>query len=194
MLLKSDDEKEFELALIADPLPDTQDGFGDTGAITATFRVATADDSWEETAPCLNLFEFQNLAEWLTAVADGTGDEAEMELLEPELRFVVVKDHGDRLTLRIGFHLSDRPEEFGMDADTDARRVDLRLTRDRLRAAAAQLRRDLSEIGESGKDDLEGEADIGQIRTPDEALGALDREEAPPPLGAGDGVDNAGER
>src|SRR4029079_7163368 len=102
-------------------------------AVTCTFRVATSDDSWEETAPCLNIFEFQNLAEWLTAVADGGGDEAEMELLEPELRFAVVKDQGDKLTLRIGFHLDGRPEEFGVDAPTDAKRVDLKVTRDRVR-------------------------------------------------------------
>jgi hypothetical protein len=194
MLLKSDDEKEFELALITDPLPDTQDGHGDNAAVTAAFRVATGDDSWEETAPCLSTFEFQNLAEWLTAVADGTGDEAEIELLEPDLRFVVIKDHGDRLTLRIGFRLDNRPEEFGVDSETDAKRVDLRLTRDRLRAAAEQLRHDLEEIGEGGKDDLEGDEDIGQVRTPDEDLAMLDREEPPPPMGAGDGVDNAGER
>jgi hypothetical protein len=194
MLLKGDDEKEFELALIPERLTDTQDGFGDAAALTASFRVATADDSWEETSPCLNTFEFRNLAEWLTAVADGTGDEAEMELLEPELRFAVVKDHGDRLTLRIGFQLEGRPEEFEVDSPTDVRRVDLRLTRERIRTAAEQLRADLAAIGEGGKDDIDGAEDLGQVRPADDDLNMIDRIEPDPPMGAGDGVDNAGER
>jgi hypothetical protein len=194
MLLKGEDEKEFELALIPERLVDTQDGFGDSGALTATFRVATADDSWEETAPCLNTFEFHTLADWLMAVADGTGDVAEVELLEPELRFAVVKDQGDRITLRIGFHLEGRPEEFGVDALTDARRVDLRITRDRVRTAAEQLKHDLEELPGAFKDDLDGAEDPGGVRTPDEDLAMIDREEPPPPMGAGEGVDNAGER
>lgn len=184
MFIKGEDDREFELALIADPLADVQDGFGDAAAVTVTFRVATPDESWEETAPCLSPFEFQNLVEWLNAVADGGGNEAELELLQPELRFAVVKEGAERVTLRIGFHLADRPEEFEVDAPTDVKRVDLRVTKDRLRTAAEQLKHDLETLQGDDKDDLDGAEDLGMI----------DRIEPDPPLGAGEGVDNAGER
>src|SRR5688572_30657107 len=105
MLLKSDDGSEFELGLIEDRLPEVQDGVGDSNYITLSFRVATADETWEETAPCLNVYEISNLADWLQAVGSTEPDVSEVELLEPELRFSVVRNGGSRVTIRVGFHL-----------------------------------------------------------------------------------------
>src|SRR5690606_29371727 len=138
---------------------------------------------------------FKNLVEWLESVAETAGeaqrgDEAELDLLEPELNFRVIRDEGEEVVLRVGFHLEDRPAESEGYAPTDeAAHVDLRLSREHLRLAAAQLRDDLEAVGrttsgETGyttlgaalKDDLLGEGELGEVRPPTEDLGLTPRE------------------
>jgi hypothetical protein len=200
MLLKGDNGNEFELAFSRDSLPDVQDGTGDAGFATVNFRVATEEEEWEENAPCLNMFEFTNLAEWLESVGGARGDEAEMELLQPELRFAVVKElkglAGEgRVTIRIGFHLPDRPDEFGVDAETDeASHVDITMPRGEVLVAAAALRSNLNALKLVNlKDDIMGDEDAGLLGGPDDDLNLVDGVSSEPP-GAGDGEDNAGER
>lgn len=162
MLLKSDDGNEFELSLIKDAIPDPQDGFGDTASAVVSFRVATADEEWEETAPCLNLFELDNLAEWLTSVGGESHDEAEVDLLGPELNFQVIKQEADRVTIRIRFRLDDRPEELKVDAETtEMRALDVRVDRELVRVAAQTLKNDLRLFRDEPKDDLDGAGDDG---------------------------------
>jgi|GEM_PF-1267098 len=217
MLLSGRDGSEFELGLIEERLAEIQDGFGDSAAVTITFRVATPDESWEETSPCFNLYEVENLAEWLEAVSDRTiiardapdeGEEAEVDLLEPELNFAVVRDMGEDVVLRISFHLEDRPEEFEVDAPTDeATHIDLRLSRDALRIAAAQLRDGLERLGRPGRagasgaasaadklrDDLLGEDELAEIRVPEDDLGLGPRIVSEEDVGFGAGPDEAEE-
>jgi hypothetical protein len=211
MLLKGLNGNEFELAFTRDSLPDSQDGFGDSRWATVTFRAATADDSWEEQSPAINLFEFAHLAEWLEAAGaqapdperEGRGDQgdidegevSELELLEPELRFSLTRQDERTVTLRIGFHLQGRPEEFEVDADTDeAEYIDLRLPRESLLSAARTLRDALQAVERgSGKDDVRGTRDPGAMGESDEALTLIDRIHSQPP-GAGTGEDNAGNR
>lgn len=171
MLLKSEDGKEFELSLIDEPIADPQDGFGDVGAVVIAFRVATAEDEWEETSPSINTYELDGLASWLDSIASGLHDEAEIDLLGPELNFQVVKDTGDWVQLRIRFRLDSRPEEMSVDAETtEARHVDLKLSRQAIRSAVALLRADLEESRATPKDDLDGDRDAG-VRPPTAELG-----------------------
>src|SRR5262245_51262504 len=114
MLLKGNDGKEFELAVIPDRVAEAQDGFGDDEAATVAFRVATEDQQWEETSPSLGIYELQTLAEWLDSVAGGDPSEPEIDLLEPELNFQVLRQSADEVSLRIRFHLHERPEQFEM--------------------------------------------------------------------------------
>jgi hypothetical protein len=200
MLLKGDNGNEFELAFSRDSLPEVQDGTGDGGFATVNFRVATEEEEWEENAPCLNMFEFTNLAEWLESVGGARGDEAELELLQPELKFAVVKEMkglgGEgRVTVRVGFRLSDRPEEFNVDAATDeASHIDLTMPRGEALVAAAALRSNLEALKLINlKDDILGDEDAGVLGAPDDDLNLVDRI-TPDPPGAGDGEDNAGER
>lgn len=193
MLLTGDDGTEFELGLIAERLADLQDDEGDDTALTLSFRVATPDEEWEESAPCLNLFEVTNLAEWLEGVIGERPEVPELELLEPDLRFSIVGDGGKAVTLRIGFHNADRPEEMGVDAETEADHVDIKLDRAQIRAAVAQLRSDLAELNLDHREDLSGEGDLAQVPEPDEDLNMIDGISAKPPF-AGDGEDNAGNR
>ncbi len=217
MLLSGKNGSEFELGLIEERLAEIQDGFGDSAAVTISFRVATPDDSWEETSPCFNLYEVENLAEWLEAVSDRTiiardmpdqGEVAEIDLLEPELNFAVVQDMGEDVVLRINFHLENRPEEFEVDTPTDeATHIDLRLSREALRIAAAQLRDDLGRLGRAGRagaagaaseadklrDDLLGEDELPEVRVPEEDLGLGPRIVSEEDVGFGAGPDEAEE-
>ncbi len=193
MLLFGDDGTEFELGLIEDRLEDTQDDFGDDTALTLSFRVATPNEQWEETAPCINTFELTNLAEWLEGICRNQPEMPELELLDPELKFSIVGDRGSSVTIRIDFHLADRPEEYGVDAPTDVDHVDIKLDRAQVRAAVAQLRSDLHDLNLNHKDDLKDEADMGQIQAPAEDLNMIDEIMDHPP-NAGSGEDNAGNR
>src|SRR5262245_56490721 len=111
VVLKGQNGDELELAFVREALPDTQAGFGDTVWFTSVVRAAKGDETWEETSPCMNVYEFRTLAEWLEAAArEGDGEIAEIELLEPELKFSVVQRTPRGVGVRVGFHLADRPE------------------------------------------------------------------------------------
>jgi hypothetical protein len=171
MLLNGDNGAEFELALIHDRFPELQDGAADSGWLTLSYRVGTQDESWEETAPCMNLYELHTLQEWLGAVGNGSPDITEVEVLEASLKFSVIRQRADSVTIRIDFHLDGRPEKFVLDAQTDEAGVDVVLSREQIRAAAAELRRDLDAVTSERKfEEIEGE-NLGVIGVPDEELG-----------------------
>jgi hypothetical protein len=200
VLLQGRNGNEFEIGFIVDSYPEVQDGTGDSSWITVSFRVATPEQSWEESSPCLNLFEFSTLADWLDAVAAAPAEQTAtepdaVELLEPELRFSVAGQTKDAVTLHIGFHLDNRPEEFQVDAATDEMEaIDIHVTRPQVKAAAAILRETLRELESSNeKDDIIAEASSGLMGAPDDDLNIVDDLKDEPP-GAGFGEDNAGER
>lgn len=178
ILLKGRNGNEFELGIEEDSLPDTQDGTGDAHWATIYFRAAWKDETLEESAPCMNLFELQMLADWLDAVGqrdDGGSFASEVELLQPELRFGLTQSLPDTVTIRIGFHMSDRPELFNVDAPTDeANYIDIHIEREQVRAAGRQLRQRMREISaENLKDDLSADSDAGVLGTPDATLNLL---------------------
>jgi hypothetical protein len=171
MLLNGENGSEFELALIRDRFPELQDGGEDSGFLTISFRVGTEHESWEETAPCMNIFELQTLQHWLEAVGEGQGDVSEVEIIEPSLRFSVVRERDETITIRVDFHLDDRPSVLASDAPTDEKdHIVVRLTREQIRAAAAELQRDLDGVTSERKSE-DGES-LGIIGVPDEELGA----------------------
>ena len=193
MLLTGDNGTEFELGLIEETLEeDLQDGADDDKTLTLSFRVVTREEEWEETAPVLNTYEISNLAEWLEGVATRKPDIAEVELLEPELRFSVVGDRGDSVTLRIDFHIKDRPESLDVNPSTDADHIDLKLDRQQVRAALDELKRDIEELNLPGRARTDAD-ERTELAAPDEDLNLIDEIESEPP-GAGRGEDNAGER
>lgn len=198
VLLRGGNGNEFELGFIRDSYPDVQDGTGDSSYVTCTFRVATEDESWEETSPCLNMFEFKNLAEWLEAAGaepGGAPELSEVELLGPELKFSVTEHGPKALTIRVSFHLEGRPEELQVDAPTeDLEYVDIHIDRPNVLAAARVLRDSLEDLDRDNlKDDLEGAEDPGQMGLPEDSLNMVDEITDRPP-GAGAGEDNAGDR
>src|SRR5262245_2113050 len=101
MLLSGHNGNEFELGFIRDSLPEAQDGLGDANLVTATFRFASQTAAWEEDAPGLNVFEFNNLADWLAALSDDMdtlSGPSDIDLLQPELRFSVTDQSKDEVT------------------------------------------------------------------------------------------------
>ncbi|MGH7244249.1 MAG: WapI family immunity protein [Phycisphaerales bacterium] len=197
MLLKGQNGNEFELSFVRDSLVEPQDGFGDSRWATVLVRGANQDDTWEESSPCMNFYEFQNLADWLAAVGageDGPGETDSVELLEPDLKFSLSNQSRDAATIRIGFHLPDRPDEFNVDAQMDDSAVlDVFMPRENIRTAARTLRSELARLNLTPKDDLEGGVDAGVLGEPDPGLNIVD-EIKPNPPGAGRGEDNAGNR
>lgn len=202
VLLKGRNGNEVELSFVREALAEAQDGFGDDTWCMVIIRAANGDDTWEEAAPCVNFFEFQNLAEWLEAVgnavdAAGSPEVSEIELLEPELRFTVARHNREGVGIRVAFHLDERPEEFEVDVETEeAPYVDVFVDRPAILAAAASLRAALEDIqtpAAGGKDDLLGEETPGIMGKPDDDLNFIDDESEDPP-GAGFGEDNAGNR
>jgi len=195
MLLKGRNGNEFEMSFIRDSLAEAQDGFGDSRWATVLIRGANQEDTWEESSPCVNLFEFQNLADWLAAVGEGEegpGESDSVELLEPDLKFSVSNQSKNDATIRIGFHLDGRPEKYNVDAEMDDSAVlDLFIPRENIRTAARTLRSELAQLNAPAKDDLDGETDAGVLGEPDPGLNIVD-EIKPNPPGAGDGEDNAG--
>ncbi|MEX2219803.1 MAG: hypothetical protein WD749_13715 [Phycisphaerales bacterium] len=171
MLLQGVNEAEFELGLIEDRFPEVQDGTGDSAWCTLLIRVGTPEDTWEETAPCLNFFEVQNLVEWLEALSRARPDAGEIELLGPELRFSVAAESQGEVTIRIGFHLEGRPRDLALDAPTDRHYVDIRIGRDQLRAAAAALRRDIESLTARAGRPADHDGDSGLLGEPEEDLG-----------------------
>lgn len=196
VMLKGQNGNEVELGFLRDSYPEMQDGAGDSWWTTVNFRVATRNDAWEESAPCLSLVEFEDLADWLEAVGSepgGAGEISEVELLEPELKFSLSQQDAGGVTIRVGFHLRGRPEAFEVDAETDLDYVDVYMTREGVRAAAATLRSTLEKVrSNGGKDDTSGATDAGILGDGDEDLNIVDGVAADPP-GAGDGEDSAGE-
>ncbi len=201
MLLKGNNGNEFELALVESTLAGTHEGIGDIHGATINFRAATASDSWEEDAPCINLFEFDSLADWLEAAGAGNQQPGlgEVQLLQPELSFAVKKQSGDSVTIRIGFHLADRPEEFNVDVPTDEGEfVDIAAPRQHVLLAAEELRRMVRDVSTANlKHDLSGEEEHGVQGRPDDDRDRLaDVSEDPPGLSrsADEGyIDNAEE-
>jgi hypothetical protein len=187
MLLAGENGTEFELGLIEETLDeDLQDGEGDDKTLTLSFRVATPEESWEETSPCLNTFEVNNLVDWLEGIVGVRPDMPELELLEPELRFSVVGDRGDQVTLRIDFHIKDRPEKHQVDSDTDADHVNIKIARPQVRAAVEELKRDLEELQLSPRSNVV-ESELGEVAAPaEELIEDIEAEET------GEGEDNTG--
>jgi hypothetical protein len=183
MLLRDDATgNEFELSLAAERLPDVQDGDRDAVALTIEVRVAMDRAEWQETAPCLSAFELHHLADWLDAVGQGPSgapEEPELDLLEPELRFSVLDDAGDQVTLRIGLRLDDRPDALAVNTPADdAQWVKITLPRARVRAAAAALRQQLDDLGVPADEDAEWTAPEplpGPVRTPEEDRTLIER-------------------
>jgi hypothetical protein len=100
-------------------------------------------------------------------------EESEVELLEPELRFSVIRNGGSRVTIRVGFHLEKRPEVFEVDAPTDeADWVDIRTTREEVLEAAEELRENIKRVTAP----VAGDEEWGMQGAPDDQLNLISDE------------------
>jgi hypothetical protein len=181
MLLRGANEAEFELALIEDRFPELQDAADDSAYLTLSIRVGAPEETWEETAPCVNIYELQTLVEWLEAVAMQLPEVGEVDLLEPELNFSLARENAGDVILRVRFHLEGQPDELALGAPANRDYIDLRIKRSQVRCAAAELRNDLETVvSHTRRGPAAREEESGMLGGPEEDLGIA------PPEVAGD--------
>lgn len=146
MILRGRDLSEFELRVAGYQFPGFSGDEFDANWLVVEGRVAPADErAWEFRDPALLTWEVERLSDWLKALASGQAVEEGEGFLEPNVRFEIVKREEVTITLRVYFELEARPPWFFADAaGMDDLWIDLRVDTDDLRAAAEDLRRDLT--------------------------------------------------
>lgn len=146
MILRSRDLSEFELRVADYQFPELEHNDWDSNWLTVEIKVALADERpWISRDPSLLTWEVERLSNWLEALAAGQAVENGEDFVEPNLRFDVVERDEDTITIRVYFELESRPPWIFADAaGMDDLWIDLRVDSDDLRAAAEDLRHDLT--------------------------------------------------
>jgi hypothetical protein len=148
LILRSRDLSEFELRVADYQFPDIEGDEFDANWLVIEGRVAPADERvWEFRDPALLTWEVEGLCNWLEALASGPAVEEGEGFLEPNVRFEVADRDQDSITIRVYFELESRPPWFFADAaGMDDLWLDLRVDSGDLRAAAEDLRRELTKF------------------------------------------------
>lgn len=147
------DSTTFQLDLDGYQYPEVTNQAYDSDWLFVTIRVDERRGRWSSTQPILLTWEVARLADWLEAIADGQPQRrdgrpvsAGVSFLEPNLRFAVIDGRETGVPIRIVFEHESRPpwdpSRFGL-TDTDVATIDLHLTAEDLRQAAADLRQQL---------------------------------------------------
>jgi hypothetical protein len=146
VILRSRDLSEFELKVAGYQFAGFSGDMFDDNWLIVEGRVMPADErTWEFRDPALLTWEVEGLCNWLEALASGQAVEEGEDFLEPNLRFEVAERDEDTITIRVYFELESRPSWFFADAaGMDDLWIDLRVDSDDLRAAAEDLRRNLT--------------------------------------------------
>src|SRR5918995_5476502 len=146
MILRSRDLSEFELRVSGYQFPDMESDEWDANWLIVEGRISPVDErAWEFSDPALLTWEVERLSNWLEALASGRPVEDGEDFVEPNLRFEVVGSDEDTITIRVYFELESRPSWFFADvAGMNDLWVDLLVDSDDLRAAAEDLRRNLT--------------------------------------------------
>jgi hypothetical protein len=146
LILRSRDLSEFELRVTGYQFPDIENDEFDANWLVVEGRVAPEDErAWEFRDPTLLTWEVERLSNWLEGLASGQTAKDGEDFIEPNLRFEVVERDRNTITIRVYFELESRPPWFfARVAGMDDLWIDLRVDRDDLRAAAEDLRRDLT--------------------------------------------------
>lgn len=129
----------LDLAVLGYQFPAIEDDHWDSNWLNVRVSAANDRGSWEATDPSLLTSELLSLAAWLEATAAGRSSSSRVDFLEPNLSFELI-DRNDRVRLRAWFELELRTAMGAMrgSAQRDLC-VDLDVTGDQLRAAAASL-------------------------------------------------------
>ena len=149
MHLSGHDGTEFHLSIVGYEFPELTEQWGDADWLMIKMRVQHRLGDWTSTAPMLLTWEAGDLADWLSAVADGRAERPSEGFMEPNLRFAVTSQGATDFTMQVFFEQESRPpwdpSRFGF-TDHDVASIELHPTADALRHAAADLRRQLEQF------------------------------------------------
>ena len=136
MLLKGQENTEFELTISGYQNPDQTSEPFDADWLKIDIRVVHPKGTWRIIDPCLLTWEVQAIAEWFDKLASGTMSNLEQDFVEPNLSMKLI---GNKL--RVYFELECRPpwarssyanlNDLWIDLDTAP--TDLRHAADSLR-------------------------------------------------------------
>ena len=146
MELSGPDNTTFLLEIDGYQYPHIADQSYDSDWLFITIRVRDRRGPWAATDPCVLTWEVGWLADWFDVLAAGRPDRVGFAFLEPNLSFDRIDHHGSHTHLRVYFEQNFRPpwdpSRFGF-TNSEVAAIDLQLSTDQLRQAAADLRRQL---------------------------------------------------
>ena len=101
MILKTIDGSEFELQITGYQFPEIQNDEWDSNWLLIRVHIQGETHKWEAVDPCMDTYEANDFCKWLNLLANSQAVQPELEFLEPELRFKVVKIADSRIELEI---------------------------------------------------------------------------------------------
>src|SRR5437899_8639941 len=146
MLMTSTDGYEFSLNLLGYQFPDNLNNKYDANWLVISIAVTAPKGSWTARGPYLLQWEAERLATWLEGMTKGAPFGARIGFIEPNLKFELVDQSVERMTLRIWFNAEFHPpwsEHYGASRLVDEGDfVDFQLSPKDLMMAARSMRSD----------------------------------------------------
>ena len=142
MILRGDDNTEFEMSVVGYQFPHLAHEQYDSDWLNVKIRVKLSQGTWTTTDPSLLTWELVSLTEWLESIADSKRVDSEESFMEPNLRFELIEEEPKRL--RVYFELESRPSWAPHDgAGMGDLWAEFEVGEAELRDAVASLREDL---------------------------------------------------
>ena len=140
-----DGRQRLELAILGYELPDVEGDQYDSNWLLLRVDARDGETAWAADDPALLTWEVERVAKWLTRLAGARVEHPWCGFVEPSLEFRADALADGQVALRVYFELELRPP--GRSSSVVGRRdcyLEFALTADQLRAAARELRADLS--------------------------------------------------
>jgi hypothetical protein len=155
MLLQGRDGSAIEATIVGYEFPGIEGQKWDSNHLFIRIRVTTPVGRGSSVDPCWTTWEVERLIAWFESLAAGE-PASPVGFLESNLEFELAQQSHERLTLRVSFIL-ERERRWVPGAQAPSREpqslaepvsdiVDLEVTRDAVRHAAATLRGELSHV------------------------------------------------
>jgi hypothetical protein len=144
MRLHGIDGHSLELHIVGYQFPDLTKDHWDSNWLRIEGRVSHPRGRWIFQDPCLLTYEVSKLADWLEAVAREKSTREEIDFIEPNLSFRILRSP-EPAVLRVYFELEARPRWAAAPyAGTKDLWVEVPVQEFHLRDAARSLRKELA--------------------------------------------------
>jgi hypothetical protein len=140
MLLTGKDTR-FELNVVSYEFPRAKAEKYDANWLSIKIKVKSLKGSWESTDPMLLTWDIKNLVQWFEDILINKEENKEIDFLEPNLRFVKIKDTKDKIFIRSYFELEARPKWAKSNVAGEKNLwIDLSPSKEEMRIAIEDLR------------------------------------------------------